>query len=161
MRLFLMIFSRTDLRIGGSRAKNCKESDWKVHFCLAPPKPAKKIEKQKFLTEKNCENKIFDVKKLNVGNRLKCVLAKFGGRTSFVWGVNGRSKFDVVAEKINFNLVSYYRRYCYYRRYNFFRRRNIKRWESSETRFGKVWRPYELCLMGKRPFEVWRRRRKH
>ena len=53
MHLFLMIFSRTDLRIGVSRAKNCKESDCDVHFCVAPPKPAKKTEKQKFLTEKN------------------------------------------------------------------------------------------------------------
>ena len=56
MRLFLMIFSRTDLRIGVSRAKNCEESDSDVHFCVAPPKPAKKNEKQKFLTEKNREN---------------------------------------------------------------------------------------------------------
>ena len=55
MRLFLMIFSRTDLRIGVSRAKNCKESDCDVHFCVAPPKPAKKTEKQKNLTEKNRE----------------------------------------------------------------------------------------------------------
>ena len=47
MRLFLMIFSRTDLRIGVSRAKNCKESDCDVHFCVAPPKPAKKTEKLK------------------------------------------------------------------------------------------------------------------
>ena len=93
MALFLMIFSRPDLRIGVSRAKNCEESDSDVHFCVAPPKPAKKAEKQKFLTE----NKIA---KKNV------------------------------------------------------RRRKIKRWESSETRFGKVWRPYELCLRGKRPFKV-------
>ena len=55
MHLFLMIFSRTDLRIGVSRAKNCKESDCDVHFCVAPPKPAKKTEKQNFLTEKNRE----------------------------------------------------------------------------------------------------------
>ena len=51
MNLFLMIFSRTDLRIGVSRAKNCEESDSDVHFCVAPPKPAKKAEKQKMLTE--------------------------------------------------------------------------------------------------------------
>ena len=53
MRLFLMIFSRTDLRIGVSRAKNCKESDCDVHFCVAPPKPAKKQENNKWLIEKN------------------------------------------------------------------------------------------------------------
>ena len=48
MHLFLMIFSRTDLRIGVSRAKNCEESASNVHFCVAPPKPAKKAEKQFF-----------------------------------------------------------------------------------------------------------------
>ena len=52
MPLFLVIFSRTDLRIGVSRAKNCKESDCDVHFCVAPPKPVKKAEKQNVLTEK-------------------------------------------------------------------------------------------------------------
>ena len=46
MHLFLMIFNRTDLRIGVSRAKNCEESDSDVHFCVAPPKPAQKTEKQ-------------------------------------------------------------------------------------------------------------------
>ena len=83
MHLFLMIFSRTDLRICVSRAKNCKESDSDVHFCAAPPKPAKKTEKQKKLIGKNHKKK-FDVEKLNVGNRLKRDLAKFGGRTSYV-----------------------------------------------------------------------------
>ena len=33
------------------------------------------------------------VEKSNVGNRLKRVLAKFGGCTGHVRGVNGRSKF--------------------------------------------------------------------
>ena len=81
-----MIFSRTDLRIGVSRAKNCEESASNVHFCVAPPKPAKKAEKQKNLTENNRETffRVDDVEKLNVGNRLKRVLAKFGGRTSYV-----------------------------------------------------------------------------
>ena len=84
MRLFLMIFSRTDLRIGVSRAKNCKESDCDVHFCVAPPKPVKKTEKLFFFDREKSQKKIFDIEKLNVGNRLKRVLAKFGGRTSFV-----------------------------------------------------------------------------
>ena len=55
MHLFLMIFSRTDLRIGVSRAKNCKESDCDVHFCVAPPKPVKKSEKLIFFDRKNRE----------------------------------------------------------------------------------------------------------
>ena len=35
----------------------------------------------------------------------------------------------------------------------FVRRRKMKRWESSETRFGKVSRRSEPCSRGKRPFE--------
>ena len=66
MHLFLMIFSRTDLRIGVSRAKNCEESDSDVHFCVAPPKTTKKAEKQKILTEKNLEKKNFRRRKMKV-----------------------------------------------------------------------------------------------
>ena len=33
---------------------------------------------------KKLRKQIFDVETLNVGNRLKCALAKFGGRTSYV-----------------------------------------------------------------------------
>ena len=33
-------------------------------------------------------------------------------------------------------------------------RQKMKRWESSETRFCKVWRPCELRSRRKRPFEV-------
>ena len=36
---------------------------------------------------------------------------------------------------------------------NFFRRRKMKRWESSETRFGKVWQDSEPCSRGKRQFK--------
>ena len=57
MHLFLMIFSRTDLRIGVSRAKNCKESDSDVHFCVAPPKPANKSKKQTKIDRKKMRNK--------------------------------------------------------------------------------------------------------
>ena len=32
--------------------------------------------------------------------------------------------------------------------------KKMKRWESSETRFGQVWRQSEPSLRGKRPFEV-------
>ena len=34
-----MIFGRTDLRIGGSRAKFDVEVDGKVHLAVTPPKP--------------------------------------------------------------------------------------------------------------------------
>ena len=39
---------------------------------------------------------------------------------------------------------------------NFFRRRNMKRWESPETRFGKVSSRSEPYLRGKRPIKVCR-----
>ena len=58
-----MIFGRTDLRIGGSRAKFDVEVDGKVHLAVAPPKPNKIDEKlifrskhfveKRFLTSKN------------------------------------------------------------------------------------------------------------
>ena len=40
-----MIFGRTDLRIGGSRAKFDVEDDGEVRFAAAPPKPIKINEK--------------------------------------------------------------------------------------------------------------------
>ena len=52
-----MIFSRTDLRIGGSRAKFDVEVDGEVRFALAPPKPHEINEKLnyrfKILVEKS------------------------------------------------------------------------------------------------------------
>ena len=58
MHLFLMIFNRTDLRIGVSRAKNCEESDSDVHFCVAPPKTSQKTKIQKKMTKKIAKKKL-------------------------------------------------------------------------------------------------------
>ena len=72
-----MKFDRTDLIIGQSKAKNCEESAGDVRIGVAPQKPSKNMEKR----TKFCRDKIFDVKKRNVGNRLKRIFAKFrGGR---------------------------------------------------------------------------------
>ena len=49
--VFLMNFGRTDLLIGQSKAKNCKESDGDVGIGVAPQKPSKNIEKR----GKNCD----------------------------------------------------------------------------------------------------------
>ena len=70
---FLMNFGRTDLLIGQSKAKNCKESDGDVGIGVAPQKPSKNIEKRKKFRDK----KFFDIEKQNVGNRPKRVFAKF------------------------------------------------------------------------------------
>ena len=52
-----MIFDRTDLRIGGSRAKFDVEDDGEVRFAVAPPKPyeinEKLISRSKIFIDKN------------------------------------------------------------------------------------------------------------
>ena len=47
---FLMKFSRTELILSVSRAKNCVESDFEVRFYVAPQKPRKNAGKQDFET---------------------------------------------------------------------------------------------------------------
>ena len=78
-----MIFSRTKLRISLSKAKNCEEADFDVQKAVAPPKLAKKAEKQK-KCPKNFRKKFLGVEKLGLGNRLKRVLTKFEADRSFV-----------------------------------------------------------------------------
>ena len=73
--VFLMIFGRTDLIIGQSKAKFCKESAGDVRIDVAPQKPSKNVEKR----DKFCVQKIFDDEKRNVENRPKRVFAKFRG----------------------------------------------------------------------------------
>ena len=60
-----MIFGRTDLGIGGSRAKFDVEDDGKVHLVVAPPKSHQIIEKLIFrsnfvekTSKKNLKNAI-------------------------------------------------------------------------------------------------------
>ena len=53
-----MIFGRTDLRIGGSRAKFDAEVDGKVHLAVTPPKTYEINEKTIFPSE-NFALKIF------------------------------------------------------------------------------------------------------
>ena len=43
---FLGFFGRTDLRIGGSRAKKCEGLDFEVRSSVDPPKSAQKGEKR-------------------------------------------------------------------------------------------------------------------
>ena len=72
-----MIFGRTELIIGGSRATNCEESFAEVRFCVAPRKPREIAEKHVFEPEQNLQTKFSGVQTKNVGNRLKRILAKF------------------------------------------------------------------------------------
>ena len=48
--VFLMIFGRTDLIIGQSKAKFCEECAGDARFCVAPQKPSKNVEKRVFET---------------------------------------------------------------------------------------------------------------
>ena len=94
MDVFSMNFGRTEVIIGASKAKFCRESFGEVRFCVAPQKPGKNWEKLVFETSKNVEQQIFGVEKSNVGNRLKRVFPNFQAEWSEVRGVNDRSKFS-------------------------------------------------------------------
>ena len=52
-----MIFGRTDLRIGVSKAKFDAESDFEVHLAVAPQKPSQNNEKTIFRSEDFAEKK--------------------------------------------------------------------------------------------------------
>ena len=88
-----MNFGRTEVIIGASKAKFCRESFGEVRFCVAPQKPGKNKGKLVF-EKKNVERKFFGVEKSNVGNRLKRVFPNFQAERSEVRGVNDRSKFS-------------------------------------------------------------------
>ena len=63
MDVFSMNFGRTEVIIGASKAKFCRESFGEVRFCVAPQKPGKnrgklvfetkQMSNQKFLVSKN------------------------------------------------------------------------------------------------------------
>ena len=88
-----MIFGRTEVIIGASKAKNCEESFAEVRLCVSPQKPSKINEKQVFETGKTSRKKNSGIEKSNVGNRLKRVFPKFEAERSYPRGVNGCSKF--------------------------------------------------------------------
>ena len=62
MDVFSMNFGRTEVIIGASKAKFCRESFGEVRFCVAPQKPGKNMEKLVFET-KQMSNKKFAVSK--------------------------------------------------------------------------------------------------
>ena len=64
--VFLSIFGRTDLIIGGSKAKNCVEVYFEVHLPVDPQNLAKTSQKR-FLTPKNSPGFV-----LFVGQQLRC-----------------------------------------------------------------------------------------
>ena len=67
MDVFSMNFGRTEVIIGASKAKICRESFGEVRFCVAPQKPGKNRGKLVFETNKNVEQKSFGVKNQMLG----------------------------------------------------------------------------------------------
>ena len=58
-----IIFGRTDLRKGVSRAKFDAESDFEVHLAVAPQKPCQNSEKTILRPEQLADFFLFDVEK--------------------------------------------------------------------------------------------------
>ena len=56
MDVFSMNFGRTEVIIGASKTKFCRESFGEVRFCVAPQKPGKNREKLVFETKKMSNN---------------------------------------------------------------------------------------------------------
>ena len=79
-------FGRTDLRISLSRAKFDVEADFDVRSAVDRPKPRQNSKKQNFDPKISPKN-FFGVKRPNVQNRPKRVLAKFRADPSHVRGV--------------------------------------------------------------------------
>ena len=62
-----MNFGRTEVIIGASKAKFCRESFGEVRFCVAPQKPGKNKEKLVFETKKMSNNKFLVSKNQMLG----------------------------------------------------------------------------------------------
>ena len=67
MDVFSMNFGRTEVIIGASKAKFCRESFGEVRFCVAPQKPGKNKEKLVFETKKMSNNKFLVSKNQMLG----------------------------------------------------------------------------------------------
>ena len=67
MDVFSMNFGRTEVIIGASKAKFCRESFGEVRFCVAPQKPGKNQEKLVFETKQMSNNKILMSKNQMLG----------------------------------------------------------------------------------------------
>ena len=78
-----MIFGRTDLRIGGSRAKFDVEVDGKVHLAVAPPKP-NEINEKLIFRSKNFVEANFPTSK---NETLGIVLNAFWQSLAGVWAM--------------------------------------------------------------------------
>ena len=67
MDVFSMNFGRTEVIIGASKAKFCRESFGEVRFCVAPQKPGKNRGKLVFETKQMSNNKFLVSKNQMLG----------------------------------------------------------------------------------------------
>ena len=67
MDVFSMNFGRTEVIIGASKAKFCRESFGEIRFCVAPQKPGKNGEKLVFETKKMSNRKMLVSKNQMLG----------------------------------------------------------------------------------------------
>ena len=67
MDVFSMNFGRTEVIIGASKAKFCRESFGEVRFCVAPQKPGKNKGKLVFETKQMSNKKILVSKNQMLG----------------------------------------------------------------------------------------------
>ena len=67
MDVFSMNFGRTEVIIGASKAKFCRESFGEVRFCVAPQKPGKNKGKLVFETKQMSNNKFLVPKNQMLG----------------------------------------------------------------------------------------------
>ena len=67
MDVFSMNFGRTEVIIGASKAKFCRESFGEVRFCVAPQKPSKNRGKLAFETKTMSNNKFLVSKNQMLG----------------------------------------------------------------------------------------------
>ena len=80
MDVFSMNFGRTEVIIGASKAKFCRESFGEVRFCVAPQKPGKNRGKLVFETKK-CRTKNFWCRKIKCWESSETRFPKFSSRT--------------------------------------------------------------------------------
>ena len=67
MDVFSINFGRTEVIIGASKAKLCRESFGEVRFCVAPQKPRKNREKLVLETKQKSNNKFLVAKNQMLG----------------------------------------------------------------------------------------------
>ena len=67
MDVFSMNFGRTEVIIGASKAKFCRESFGEVRFCVAPQKPGKNRGKLVFETKQMSNKKLLVSKNQMLG----------------------------------------------------------------------------------------------